>query len=269
MTYTYKLVESPDGTYSGTIVNLDTTEIRVFDHKHPLSVLIVDLLSANELDSAFRSADVLEYVKENAHSVSEHIAYDDDGNVFYKDSQLPEGISTTMLNAISHGTNDGITALAKFIERVLESVTNTSRVALFSWIKNRSLTLTEDGCFIAYKGVKRDTHGKPVSIHSGPGYVNGEFYEHANLDNSIGNVLSINREYVEQQPGVSCGPGLHAGTWEYAESFSRSDVLAVKIKPEDVVSVPTDSGGQKLRVCGYEVLGVAVKKNESVLYPAN
>lgn len=268
-TYAYKLVESPDGSYSGTIVNLETTEIRVFDNKHPLAKLIVDLLEEEDLESAFRSADVMEYVQENAKKISEHLSYDHQGNVFYKDSQLPEGISSTMINALSSGSAQGVQALAAFIERVLVATTNTSRVALFSWIKERRLSLTEDGCFIAYKGVQRDEKNRLVSINRGPGYVNGQYYESANLDNSVGNVLSVDRSYVEAQPGVACGPGLHAGTWSYAKTFSRSDVLAVKIKPEDVVSVPTDSNQQKLRVCGYEVLGIAVNESEEVLYPGD
>lgn len=260
----YKMVEDPDGNVSGSLINADTLEIRVFDQKHPLYKTIRDSILEGELESAFAFADARSYLEEKAQKISENIFLNVDGHAYYQGVKLPEGITNTIVEAVNYGSSDGSLAVATFIERVLVSDTNTSRNALFSWIKDRRLSLTPDGSFIAYKGVKL-SGDTPVSITAGPGVVNGEATK-GNLDNSIGNVLSVDRSYVEQEPGVGCGPGLHAGTYEYASGFSQGVVLAVKIAPENVVSVPVDSAYQKLRVCEYEVVGVVEEESSDLIF---
>lgn len=59
------------------------------------------------------------------------------------------------------------------------------------------------------------------------------------------------------------------GTEGYAQDYVRVDgvLLTVLVDPPDVVSVPTDSGAQKMRVCRYEVHGMVstVNTNGSTL----
>lgn len=264
--YIYKITSSEAGVVAGSIVNLHTHEIRLFDSSNPLYDLIREYINSGDLENAFRCSDMSEYIKTESTFISENISYDSIGNLFFKESLLPSGITDTMLKAIKSGNRSAISALAQFVERVVKSATNTSKEALFSWIRDRSLSVSEDGCFIAYKGVTPSLK----SITAGPGYVNGEEV-HGHLDNSIGNVVSIDRNYVEQEVGEACGPGLHAGTYSFAESFSKNFskdgvVVAVKIKPENVVSVPWDSNYQKLRVCEYEVIGVVEDESQDVLF---
>lgn len=261
----YKLVEDPDGNVSGSLVNTETMEIRVFDNKHPLYKLISEQILDGDLESAFESANARKYLEERAQQISENIFLGGDHNLYYQGVLLPEGIARTIMDAIEDGTPEGVQAVTSFIERVLVADTNTSRTALFSWIKDRKLSLTLEGEFIAYKGVMVDSDGTPRSISTGPGVVNGEKTS-GHLDNSIGNVLSVDRSYVEQEPGEPCGPGLHAGTYNFAKGFSQGLVLAVKIAPENVVSVPVDCHYQKLRVCQYTVVGVVEEESEDLIY---
>jgi len=56
---------------------------------------------------------------------------------------------------------------------------------------------------------------------------------------------------------VGCSHGLHVGAIDYVKSYGchGDKVIICKVHPADVVSVPLDSAHQKVRCCGYEVVG--------------
>ena len=115
---------------------------------------------------------------------------------------------------------------------------------LFGWIKTTNLTITEDGYFIAYKGVKFDWTDHRTGT----------------MDNSIGKMVKMNRNQVDEDPDNSCSSGIHCGTYEFAHSgwgYGDSHVVAVKVHPKDVVAVP-NSEHEKMRVCEYLVLEESV-----------
>jgi hypothetical protein len=74
------------------------------------------------------------------------------------------------------------------------------------------------------------------------------------------------RDLVNDDRNSACSVGLHVGTFGYAESFAEQ-MLVVLVDPADVVSVPTDSNAQKMRVCrlyvaarhdGAQIAGVVI-----------
>jgi hypothetical protein len=68
------------------------------------------------------------------------------------------------------------------------------------------------------------------------------------------------RSEVAHNPRQACEAGLHVGTFNYVGGHTREHVLEVHVNPRDIVSVPTDGGGQKVRVCRYTVAAVASKE---------
>lgn len=138
--------------------------------------------------------------------------------------------------------------LVKFYEKVQQNPVKHSRDQLYSWLRDRDFSITADGDFIAYKGLRSDR----TSIHAGPGIVNGQ-EQSGHLPNEDGSVVEVARSYVTADPSDGCSQGLHAGTWEYASGFGQR-VVEVRINPRDVVSVPTDCEAQKLRTCRYTVV---------------
>ena len=114
------------------------------------------------------------------------------------------------------------------------------------------MKITEDGNFIAFKGVNKDY----LSRYSGEGIVNGVYFSHAHLDNSVGNLVEFPRNKVVLDRNRYCDIGLHAGTYEYASSYAGKygRVILVEIDPRDVISVPYDYNGSKMRVCRYKVI---------------
>jgi hypothetical protein len=124
---------------------------------------------------------------------------------------------------------------------------------LFDWLKSEDFTITEDGDILGYRYLRDDF----TSYHSGPGIVNG-VPTNGHLDNSVGNVVEMARSSVTHDPRSSCASGLHVGNWGY--SGNQSNIVEVIVNPRDVVSVPVDAGGSKMRVCRYTVSKVASGK---------
>ena len=76
------------------------------------------------------------------------------------------------------------------------------------------------------------------------------------LFRSVGAVLEMPRNKVDDDKEIGCSYGFHAGTLDYASNFAcgNDKLVLVEIDPADVVSIPTDCNFQKLRTCRYKVV---------------
>jgi len=134
--------------------------------------------------------------------------------------------------------------------------------------------LRHHGDFVAYKGVRQNGDREDLfrSISHGSAIVNGERHT-GTIPTSPGVVVEMPRSEVNHNPSVGCSTGLHAGSWAYAYNFGSRTTLRVKINPRDVVSVPTDCGEAKMRVCRYRVLGPVESENgqepEGLFHPTD
>lgn len=148
--------------------------------------------------------------------------------------------------------------LVKFLENLLANPSMASRNELYDFLEHNGFPLTEDGCFLAYKGLRENY----LDIHSGK------------FSNTIGSVIEMERHDVDDDRRVACSYGFHVGTYEYANGFQKGKLVMVKVNPRDVVSVPHDCSCQKCRVCKYEVIQDCevqfdcplVSQNESGVY---
>lgn len=173
-------------------------------------------------------------------------------------AQLIKMIRTRRANPDAVNTDDWL-ALIHFTESLYDNTDPYIREQLYAWfeyqVQNGRLTLTPEGKFLGYKGCKLDSEGNVVSIHSGPGFVNGEA-QNGHLVNNPGTVVEMAREDVNNDPNETCSTGLHVGSYDYAHSFSSGAVVLVEVDPRDVVSVPYDYNGQKIRTCKYKVIKI-------------
>jgi len=136
--------------------------------------------------------------------------------------------------------------LFRFYKRVLENPSKNSQKQLFKFLMNNSMPITEDGYFIAYKAVNKNFTDK----HTG------------SMDCSIGNMVTMEREKVTDNPNIACSAGLHIGSFNYAwNQFGGKTALtlAVLVDPADVVSVPFDYNYEKCRCCAYKPLQTVTK----------
>ena len=130
--------------------------------------------------------------------------------------------------------------LGKFLENLANNVSDRSREQLFVFIERHLFSITPDGKFLAYKVVRSDY----TDCHTGT------------FDNSVGITVEIDRSEVDDNPNRTCSHGLHVCGKSYINSFRRGSnrLLLVEVDPKDVVSVPTDYNGAKMRVCKYRVI---------------
>lgn len=182
-----------------------------------------------------------------------------DKKVYYEGKEVHGALADTIATFMTEG-NEDFGPLALFLEKVMTNPNEHSREQLFTWLRHLSFHITDDGDFLAYKYVRDDY----TSDSSGVGIVNGKRVN-GHLDNSIGNTIEMPRKMVTHDPTKTCAAGLHVGTKAFVWSQHKR-LLMVKVNPRDVVSVPTDANGQKLRVCRYEVMADARKTSFDKVY---
>lgn len=185
-------------------------------------------------------------------ALSERVAMAGNTLLFDGDEVASE-LGDHIVRLLREQDENGWKPLVNFMEKVAQNPSENSRLSLYSWINGRNLTITEDGDFVAYKGVQIGTDGESLSISAGGAFVNGEYVK-GHIPNPDGAVITMPRSKVNADTRVGCSTGLHAGTWSYASGFARGRVLEVHINPRDVVSVPDDCSFQKLRVSQYTVV---------------
>lgn len=182
------------------------------------------------------------------------------GRIFFDGSEVDDVLAEQVLRFQRGGLE--FQPLVNFWEKIATNPNEHSRENLYRWLKAQGdFTIDPDGDLIAYKGLRADH----TSVHSGPAVVNG-VQMNGNIPNQIGSVITMPRSKVHHDPSQGCSVGLHAGTFGYASTFGNGVTAKVKINPRDVVSVPTDSGDAKMRVCQYEVLEVTDAPVRSPLY---
>jgi hypothetical protein len=173
--------------------------------------------------------------------------------VFYNGIELNNAIVDTIRYMMMNGVD--FQPMVKFLERAIKS--NSRRVVdeLFTFIEACGLTITEDGCFLAYKSVREDYMDKYTG----------------QIDNSVGMEHRVDKWLVDDDCNRVCSHGFHVGALAYAGpggwyNNSNDKVMICKVSPEDVVSVPVDHSGQKLRTCAYSVVGEFKGKLSPTVY---
>lgn len=176
-----------------------------------------------------------------------------DGNVYIDGDAVTSIVAERVLNALA-GDVDAV-HIFKFMTRLQLNPSKRAVDELYTFLEHKHLPITDSGTFLAYKAVRSDFSDKHT----------GTFF------NTVGSVLSMPRNKVDDNKEVGCSYGFHAGTLEYASDFaSESDKLVlVEIDPADVVSIPTDCNFQKLRTCRYKVVAEYEKPLVEDKYTSN
>jgi hypothetical protein len=171
----------------------------------------------------------------------------ENGMIYYQGKPLHNTITTRIQQLMREGFE--FDNLLNFIGNLHQNPSFRAVNELYDFLQHHALPITQDGCFLAYKAVRNDYK----DIYSGT------------FDNSIGQVVSIPRNQVDEDKNAHCSHGLHVGAIEYVKFYGHlgeekihaggNRLLIVKVNPADAVSVPGDHNCTKLRVCRYEVIG--------------
>lgn len=159
--------------------------------------------------------------------------------IFWKDREMHNALTRRMVQMIQEEFPIG--PLVAFMENLMENPSKRAVEELYGFLEKNNLPITPDGHFLAYKNVKEDY----TDIHSGTN------------DNSVGQVVEMERNTVDDDRNRTCSYGLHFCSQEYLPSFSVKDghTMILKINPRDVVAIPVDYNNSKGRTCRYEVIG--------------
>ena len=146
--------------------------------------------------------------------------------------------------------------LIRFMVNLDANPSAESRDALFDFLDQGHFPLTDDGCFLAYKGVTTaELNGKTTLVD----------HHTRSFDMTPGQVLEMPREDVDNNRNQACGAGFHVGTKEHARGFGNT-MLVIKVNPRDVVSVPLHDK-TKLRCCRYESINIFSDRGSEMKMP--
>jgi len=160
------------------------------------------------------------------------------GDKFYWKGQE---FHNTLADRIIQMYQDGfpIEPMIKFMENLMSNPSHRAVTELYKFLEKGNLPITNDGHFLAYKKVRKDYK----DCHTGK------------MDNSVGQVVEMERNQVDDKAENTCSSGLHFCSREYLDHFGGERTVILKINPRDVVSIPTDYNASKGRACRYEVIG--------------
>jgi len=189
----------------------------------------------------------------------------ENGQILYGGFVVHNTLTDRIIKMMSEGFK--FDHMVKFLENLMQNPSARGVSETYWFLENYGLPITDDGCFLAYKAVRSDY----TDIYS------GKFL------NSVGSVVSMPRNMVDDNYGIDCSKGLHVGALDYVVGYGHfvkgevrsangNRLLIVKVNPKDVVSVPKYEGHTKMRVCEYtvasEILDV-VKELDKVVYTSN
>lgn len=175
------------------------------------------------------------------------------GRVYFDGDELDNSITRHIIRGLDESYEEWAPYVA-FLEAIAANPNEHSREQLFDWLRAHDFTITQDGEIVGYKGVAKNEDGT-YSPSYGGGYalVDGERQD--DIRQRLGSTVELPRSEVQHDPAAACSFGLHVGTHRYAEQYaSRGVTLKVAVNPRDVVSVPSDASGEKVRVCRYRVI---------------
>ena len=213
--------------------------------------MIIDILPTATEEELLKVVDIQKAVA----TFSDGLVEIKDGQVTYEGEVVHGSISKRILEFMSKGLP--FQPLVNFLNNLMENPSMQSQKELYDFLEHEHLPVTEDGHFLAYKAVRGDFKDKYRGV----------------FDNSVGQVVKMQRAKVDDDRARGCSDGLHAGALNYVAGYgsveSGDRIVIVKINPRDVVSVPSDCNCEKLRTCRYEVVGEYQGELLKPLYSSN
>lgn len=162
------------------------------------------------------------------------------GEVLYNGTVIHNTLTDRIISMAKEGFD--IAHMVKFLENLMLNPSYRAVNELYGFLEAGNIPITENGTFLAYKKITSDYK----DIYTGK------------IDNSIGQVISMPRNMVDEDSNRTCSSGLHVCSYDYLPSFGSTvddRVVICEINPRDVVSIPTDYNNTKMRCCEYKVIG--------------
>ena len=202
----------------------------------------VDIIAALNAGDEDRVRALLVPVKEAMLASFDGMLSLDNGKFVFDGKPLHHALSTRLLSLKRDGHD--ITPLVNVFRNLLDNPSKRAVDELYGFLEVCDLPVTPDGHFIAYKMIRADY----TDLYTGT------------MDNSVGATPSMRRNEVCDEKERTCSQGLHFASLHYVlhGSYGSRDrgnrLVAVKINPADVVSIPVDYNNSKGRACKYTII---------------
>jgi hypothetical protein len=231
----------------------------VANNEHPNWERILKGVVIDDDPSVVELFDITKTVAEKFQRLGQRVTAANN-RIYFDGDEVNNALSRKIMEFVEAGVDDWI-PLVKFMEKVFDNPEEHSRIQLFDWLTNHAFSINEDGDILGYKGVQfNKDHPESghvySSITSGSNKVTVDDVVYTGrVPQSVGSVVEMARSEVAFNPSDGCSAGLHVANYRYASSWTTiAKVLLVAVSPRDVVSVPTESNWEKVRVCRYRVV---------------
>lgn len=156
--------------------------------------------------------------------------------MYWKGHAFHNALSNKIVDMFQQGFP--IEPMIKFVDNLMENPSRRAVTELYGFLEKGNMPITSDGHFLAYKKIRDDYK----DCHSGT------------IDNSVGQIVEMERNRVDDDKDNTCSKGLHFCSLDYLNHFGGERIVILKINPRDVVSIPSDYYHTKGRCCRYEVV---------------
>ena len=225
-------------------------QVCVFDQTHTNYELLLDDIRSDDTQSFLTHINVGKTIA----TWSKGGFIFKDGNLTYMGEEVAESITNIVIDMIEQGFDE--TPILNFARRLYSNPSMRAVTELYPWLSHKSLAVTPDGHFLAYKS---------VTIYNGEGFIDpygrqvksGDYVDKhsGTIRNNVGDVNTIARRLVDDDFNIGCSYGFHVGTLKYVtEVYSSAKQIICKVDPANVVSVPLECDCQKIRCCEYTVV---------------
>ena len=234
-------------------VTLVTSDFRVLTatRDNPNWAKIEEAIKANDEKALIKAISIKESIKEFGDSVVGSGDIKIEGTkVFYRGEPLFGQDIDRMISYLTGGFPKE--SMVLFLEAKLRNKFPESVNALYNFLENKGMPITDNGTILGYKGVTSDYNS--INTGSEP-LISGIRNEDGTIRNRIGDTVWMDRKYVCADNSSACAGGLHIGSRNYATNWAGDGrVMVAEFSPEHVVSVPTCEH-EKIRVYKYKVVG--------------
>lgn len=162
------------------------------------------------------------------------------GRAFWEGVAIADNLNDMLIERFAQESGSVPSSYFHFVHKVYESGQYRIANQLYNFMRYNGIGISENGNLVGWKAI--DSDGMDKWTHK--------------ISYAVGRVVTMPRIQVNDDPTVACASGLHVGSYEYAMSYgSYNDIIALfEVDPRDVVSVPHDHDGQKLRACKIYVV---------------
>ena len=160
---------------------------------------------------------------------------------YYKGIELSIDLFNVLKVAYEKQNDKNNKTIINFVNLLMQNPDKDVIRQIYPFLMHNDIKICNNGYLLTYKSIRKD------------------FTDHytGTYDNSVGKYVKMDRDKVDPNPNKTCSHGLHVGSLSYIDQiYSNNIIVSCIVNPMNVVSIPTDYNGAKMRVCEYKVSAV-------------